>query len=93
LALLPGVKNPGQAERLAVILDAYRDAWRAARSYRALARTLNAAGVKAPAGGRWTAKAATRVAEALGLYAPTPRGPRDPRAQSTTPETQMTAAA
>jgi hypothetical protein len=87
------VKNPGQAERLAVILDAYRDAWRAARSYRALARTLNAAGVKAPAGGRWTAKAATRVAEALGLYVPTPRGPRTAKTQTNTTDAEMTAAA
>ena len=76
LILLPTVRSTSHAERLAAILDPYRDAWRTAKTYRGLALALNAAGVRAPGGGRWTAKAATRTAQALGLYAPTPRGPR-----------------
>lgn len=93
LACLPGVHSHGQAERLAAILEPYRDAWRTAQTYRGLALALNAAGVRAPGGGRWTAKAATRTAQALGLYAPTPRGPRAPETPAPTAETPMATAA
>ena len=76
LILLPTVRSTSHAERLAAILEPFRDAWRTAKTYRGLALALNAQGTPSPAGGRWTAKSVSRVAQALGLYAPTPRGPR-----------------
>jgi len=76
LILLPAVQSVSHAERLAAIADPFRQAFRARPSLRSIAKTLNAQGTPSPAGGRWTAKSVSRVAQAMGLYAPTPRGPR-----------------